>query len=160
MIKTLIMTLVLALKGCTNGSQTTTINTSEMKATEQTADNSKKRILARGCSPELSLRFSKVVPPLVGNAVYIPVTDDVEFVKKLKSEKWSVVYFAPGACRYDAAKMQIPGGNSETAGWSLDQYKKLIYKLQGDDIQIVESIYEEGAIEMLNNALANAREIK
>ena len=70
-------------------------------------DNSKKSILARGCDPALSARFAKVVPPLIGNAEYIPTTDDTDFINQLKSRKWSVIYFAPGACRYNAAKRQI-----------------------------------------------------
>lgn len=122
-------------------------------------DNSKKRILARGCDPELSLRFSKIVPPLVGNASYIPTTNDTDFINKLKSEKWSVIYFAPGACRFDVAKRDIPGSNNETQGWTLDQYKGLIQELQGDQIQIVESIYENGTIELLNEALNKALDV-
>lgn len=121
-------------------------------------DNSKKSILARGCDPGLSLRFSKVVPPLIGNAAYVPTTDDTDFINKLKSRKWSVIYFAPGACRYIAAKQQIPGGNYDTRGWTLEQYKELIRKLQGEDIQIVESLYEQGAIDLLKRALEKARE--
>ena len=123
-------------------------------------DNSKKSILARGCDPELSLRFSKVVPPLIGNATYVPTTNDTDFINKLKSKTWSVIYFAPGACRYNAAKKQIPGGNYDTQGWTLDQYKALIHELQGEDIQIVESIYEQEAIELLNDALKKASEVK
>jgi hypothetical protein len=122
-------------------------------------DNSKRSVLARGCDPVLSLQFSKVVPQLIGNAEYVPTTTDVDFVEKLKSRKWSVVYFAPGACRYSAAKKQIPGGNSNTEGWTLDQYHELIYKLQGNEIQIVETAYESEAIELLNQALLKSREI-
>ena len=125
-----------------------------------TLDNSTKSILARGCDPVLSARFSKIVPPLIGNAEYIPTTDDTDFIDKLKSRKWSVIYFAPGACRYSAAKRQIPGGNYDTQGWTLEEYKELIYKLQGDEIQIVESLYEQGTIELLNRALAKSRETK
>ena len=123
-------------------------------------DNSNKSILARGCDPVLSLQFSKVAPQLLGNVEYVPTTTDLDFVEKLKSRKWSVVYFAPGACRYSAVKQQIPGGNQKTQGWTLEQYKDLILKLQGRDIQIVESIYEQGAIELLNKALIEAREVK
>ncbi|MGI9552372.1 MAG: hypothetical protein ACR2MT_14320 [Aurantibacter sp.] len=121
-------------------------------------DNSKKSILARGCDPVLSLQFSKAVPKLIGNAEYVPTTNDADFVEKLKSRKWSVIYFAPGACRYSAAKHQIPGGNFDTQGWTLKEYKELIRKLQGKDIQIAESLYEHGAIELLNKTLAKARE--
>jgi len=153
-----LLTILITVSACAQLPKYKLINKSDM--TELKMDNSNKRILARGCDPELSLRFSKVVPSMIGNAKYIPTTDDVDFIEKLKSEKWSVIYFAPGACRFNAAKKQIPGGNVDTQGWSLDDYKKLIYELQGKDIQIVESIYEEGAIELLNNALAKAKGIK
>ena len=123
-------------------------------------DNSKKRILARGCDPHLSFEFAKVAPSLTGNAEYVPTTNDVDFIEKLKSQKWSVIYFAPGACRFSAAKQQIPGGNVDTRGWTLEQYKKLIYELQGNDIQIAESLYESESLAALNKALENARETK
>jgi len=138
------------------------MKTNQMKESKQghlkALDNSKKNILARGCDPVMSLKFSKIVPPLIGNATYIPTTDDVDFVEKLKSRKWSVIYFAPGACRYSAAKRQIPGGNLDTEGWTLEQYKELIRELQGEEIQIVESLYEQGSIDLLKSALEKARE--
>ncbi len=123
-------------------------------------DNSNKSILARGCDPVLSARFAKIVPPLIGNAEYVPTTDDNDFINQLKSRKWSVIYFAPGACRYNAAKRQIPGGNYDTQGWSLEEYKKLIRELQGNEIQIVESLHEQGALELLHTALVKSREVK
>ena len=123
-------------------------------------DHSKKSVLARGCDPILSAQFAKVVPPLIGNAAYIPTTDDNEFINQLKSRKWSVIYFAPGACRYNAAKRPIPGSNYDTRGWTLQDYKKLIYKLQGKDVQIVESLQEEGTIALLNNTLAASKETR
>lgn len=125
-----------------------------------TTDNSKKSILARGCDPRLSLQFAQVAPQLLGNVEYIPTSNDVDFVEKLKSRKWSVVYFAPGACRYSAAKMQIPGGNQNTEGWTLEEYYELIHKLQGDEIQIVETPYEQDAISLLQKGLESAREVK
>jgi len=124
-----------------------------------TVDNSNKTVLARGCDPELSLKFAKVVPPLIGNAVYVPTTNDQDFVKQLKMKQWSVIYFAPGACRYDAARISFPGGNSETAGWTLEDYKTLIYKCQGDSIQIVETTKESESVEMLTKALEKGRVI-
>ena len=57
------------------------------------------------------------MPSLTKNAQYIPTTNYQYFVNKLKTKQWSVIYFAPEACRYSAANHQIPGGNSETAGW-------------------------------------------
>ncbi len=126
----------------------------------KTTDNSNKTILARGCDPSMSLEFAKIAPSLTGNAQYIPTTDDNDFIEKLKSKKWSVIYFAPGAFRYSAANHQIPGGISETAGWGLEEYKELIYKYQGKDVQIVESAYESESVKALNNALDSAREVK
>ncbi len=153
-----LLTILTTVSACAQVPNNKLINKSDM--TEIKMDNSNKRILARGCDPELSLKFSKAVPPMIGNAEYIPTTDDVDFIEKLKSQKWSVIYFAPGACRLNAVKKQLPGGSIDTQGWLLDDYKKLIYELQGSDIQIVESIYEEGAIELLNSALTNAKEVK
>ncbi len=97
-------------------------------------DNSRKSILARGCDPTLSLWASKNLPPLIGNPEYIPTTNDADFIEKLKSRVWSVIYFAPGACRFSAAKRQIPGGISQTQGWTLEQYRELVRKHQGETI--------------------------
>lgn len=176
-IKPIIGTIVLALMtACTSNSQSleksenktensTTMSNNRImndlfQNTTTTRDHSNKSILARGCDPHLSLQFAKMVPPLIGNAEYVPTTDDVEFIEKLKSRKWSMVYFAPGACRWSAAKKPIPGGNISTEGWSLDQYKELIYELQGDDVQIVETPYEQEVISLLQKSLETAREPK
>lgn len=121
-------------------------------------DNSGKSVLARGCDPVASVEFSKVVPPLIGNAEYVPTTDDADFIEKLESRTWSVVFFAPGACRFSAAKQQIPGGNYDTEGWSLDEYKDLVRKLQGNEIQIAETVSESETVNVLNEALSSARE--
>ncbi len=125
-----------------------------------TTDHSNKSILARGCDPALSLQFSKIVPPLIGNAQYVPTTDDVTFIEQLKSKKWSVVFFAPGACRWSAAKQPIPGGNYDTKNWDLEQYKALVYELQGNGVQIVETPYEQEVIPLLQKSLKTARETK
>ena len=135
------------------------LETMKTIAQQRKIDNSNKSVLARGCDPVLSIEFSKIAPSLLGNASYIPTTNDVDFVEKLISKKWSVVYFAPGACRFSAAKQQIPGGNMNTAGWTLEEYKELIYKLQGEDIKIVETPYEDQSIELLNETLKNARAV-
>lgn len=123
-----------------------------------TINNSKKSILARGCDPVTSLQFSKVAPSLLGKATYTPTTDDADFIKKLESQKWSVVFFAPGACRFSAVEKPIPGGNYDTKGWTLEQYRKLVYKLQGDAIKIVETLDERETVSLLKNALEIARE--
>lgn len=131
-----------------------------MKLQQRTTDNSNKRILARGCDPVLSSNFARIAPSLTGNAEYVPTTDDDTFIKKLTEEKWSVIYFAPGACRFDVAKQQIPGGISRTAGWSLEQYHDLIYRLQGEQVRIVETPFEEKSIQLLNEALASSADLE
>lgn len=123
------------------------------------ADNSNKSILARGCDPHLSAYAQQALPPLMGNPEYVPVTDDVEFERLLRERKWSVVYFAPGACRFSAAKMQIPGGKTETRGWTLDEYKALVKELQGDNVQIVETPYEHESVAKLIEGLDKAKQV-
>ena len=123
-----------------------------------TVDHSRKSILARGCDPFASLEASKAIPPLVGNPEYVPTTTDEEFIEKLQSRKWSVVLFAPGACRFSAAKLPIPGGNSQTQGWTLEQYRELVQRHQGDSIPIVETPEERETVRLLKEALESARE--
>jgi hypothetical protein len=119
-------------------------------------DHSDKSILARGCNPFASLDASKAIPPLVGNPKYVPTTTDEEFTEQLQSQKWSVVFFAPGACRFSSAKLPIPGGNSQTAGWTLEQYRELVKEHQGANIQIVETLDETETVALLNEALRKA----
>lgn len=121
-------------------------------------DNSKKRILARGCDPVTSQQFLEMITPHIGNAMYVSTTDDADFIKKLESQKWSIVFFAPGACRFSAIKKPIPGGNYVTKDWTLSQYRALVYKLQGDAIHIVETLDERETISLLNKTLEIARE--
>ncbi len=117
-------------------------------------DNSDKSVLARACDPTASLNFANIVQPQIGNAEYVPTTDDVDFIKQLESRKWSVVFFAPGACRLSAIARQIPGSNYETKGWTLEQYKTLVRRLQGDEVQIVETLDERETVDLLREALA------
>jgi len=42
----------------------------------------------------------------------------------------------------------------------LEEYKNLILELQGEEIQIVESLQEQGAIQLLKAALVKGRETK
>jgi hypothetical protein len=121
-------------------------------------DNSKRSILARGCDPVASSRAAKAIPPLIGNPEYVPTTDDEEFIEKLRSRQWSVVFFAPGACRFSAASQPIPGGNAATQGWTLEQYRQLILRHQGDAIQIVETMDENATVGLLRQALGTAPE--
>ena len=122
------------------------------------ADNSRKSILARACDPLVSLEASKAIPPLIGNPEYVPATDDADFIEKLKSRDWSVIFFAPGACRFSAAKQPIPGGISQTKGWTLEQYRELVRQHQGDTVQIVETYEERKSVGLLKSALEIARE--
>ena len=126
------------------------------QTTTQT-DHSNKTILARGCDPTLSAWATKALPPQIGNPKYVATTNDVDFVAKLKERQWSVVYFAPGACRFSAANMQIPGGNAATQGWTLDEYKALVHQYQGEEIKIVESTMESNSLDLLREALETAR---
>ena len=129
-------------------------------AQEKAINNTNKTILARGCDPVMSLNASKAIPPLIGNPEYVPTTNDVDFIKQLESKKWSVIFFAPGACRYSAAKQAIPGGSINTEGWTLEQYRELVYKLQGNDVQIVETMDERETVGLLKRALDKAIETK
>jgi len=124
----------------------------------KTLDNSKKSILVRGCDPEMAKQGSIILPPLVGNPECIGTTSDNDFIEKLKSRKWSVIFFAPGACRLNAAQMPIPGSNSQTDGWTLQQYGELVKKLQGEDIQIVETQLESDSVGLIKKALEIAKE--
>ena len=125
---------------------------------KSSVDNSRKSILARGCDPIASLEASRAIPPLIGNPEYVPTTNDEEFVEKLQSRSWSVVFFAPGACRFSAASQPIPGGNSQTRGWTLEQYRELVRKHQGNQIQIVETPEERETVSLLKEALDKAQE--
>ena len=51
----------------------------------------------------------------------VAVTEDSDFLNKLKSRKWTVVAFAPGACRWNAAKQPIPGSSAAagTGGYAV-----------------------------------------
>jgi hypothetical protein len=136
---------------------TTTMNQTKHDIPSQ-IDNSRKSILARGCDPLASLEAARVIPPHVGNPEYFPTTTDEEFAEKLRSRRWSVVFFAPGACRFMAARRQIPGGNSETHGWTLEEYRKLVQQHQGADIEIVETLDERETVGLLREALHRAQE--
>ena len=121
-------------------------------------DFSAKSILARGCDPQMALRASKVMPSLLGGVELISCTDDEDFISKLQSRKWSVVFFAPGACRYNAANRPIPGAISHTSGWGLAEYRVLVRAHQGEDIQIVETTEEREIISLLTTALLQSRD--
>ena len=116
-------------------------------------NRSGQRILARACDPAMAAQAAEAFPPLLGNVEYVATTDDDDFVSKLRNQRWSVVYFAPGACRFSAAGAAIPGGNDATAGWTLDDYRALVHRTQGPEVQIVEALDESETIPALRNAL-------
>ena len=119
----------------------------------QVGDNSNKSILARGCDPEMGRRAIELLSPILGNPEMLSVTNDDNFIIELKRKKWTVIHFAPGACRYDATKSPIPGNRSLTQDWGLAEYRNLVRKYQGEDIKIVETTDESQIIPLLRKAL-------
>ena len=119
----------------------------------QVGDNSNKSILARGCDPEMGRRAIMLLSPILGNPEMLSVTNDDDFIIELKRKKWTVIHFAPGACRYDATKSPIPGNRSLTLDWGLEEYRNLVRKYQGEDIKIVETTDESQIIPLLRKAL-------
>mgnify|MGYP001500477465 FL=1 len=119
----------------------------------QVGDNSNKSILARGCDPEMGRRAIELLSPILGNPEMLSVTNDDNFIIELKRKKWTVIHFAPGACRYDATKSPIPGNRSLTRDWGLAEYRNLVRKYQGEDIKIVETTDESQIIPLLRKAL-------
>ncbi len=121
-------------------------------------DFSAKAILARGCDPQMAQRASQVMPGLLGGVQFVSCTDDDDFVEQLRERSWSVVFFAPGACRYHAARMPIPGGRAHTMGWSLAEYRALVRQHQGEQIPIVETTDEREIVQLLRQALLQSRD--
>jgi len=119
--------------------------------------NSTKTIIARGCDPGLSAWAERSLPSVLGDPEYVATTDDVEFFRQLEAHTWSVVYFAPGACRFSAARQPIPGGNADTRGWTLEEYREAVRAHQGEDVEIVDTPYEQEAAGLLVAALEVAR---
>ena len=120
-------------------------------------DFSAQRILARGCDPQMALRAATVLPALLGGVELVSCTDDDDFVAKLQERSWSVVFFAPGACRYDAARMPIPGARAHTRGWGLAEYRALVREHLGDQIPIVETTDERAIVPRLRQALIDSK---
>jgi len=127
--------------------------------TKQIGDNSNKSILARGCDPEMGRRAIKLLTPILGNPEMVSVTNDDDFITELQRKKWSIIHFAPGACRYDATKSPIPGSRSQTKGWGLAEYRNLVLKHQGEYINIVETTDERQIVPLLRKALEIINEI-
>ena len=92
-------------------------------------DASRKKIVVRGCDPVMASHARSMLPPLLGNVQLADATDDDAFFALLAKERFDVVLFAPGACRWDRARKPIPGGNSESHGWTLEQYHARVREL-------------------------------
>ena len=118
-----------------------------------TGDASHKVILCRGCDPVMAERSKQFLPPMLGNAQIITTTDDDAFFSALKQRKYDAVFFAPGACRWSAARQPIPGGNQATRGWSLEEYREKVRELQGQEVCIVETTKEPEIVPLLRRAL-------
>jgi hypothetical protein len=104
-------------------------------------------------------RAIELLPPILGNPEMVSVTNDDCFITELQRKKWSVIHFAPGACRYDVTKSPIPGSSSLTEGWGLAEYRNLVLKYQGEDVKIVETTDERQIIPLLRKALESINEI-
>jgi hypothetical protein len=122
-------------------------------ATDKTAGAADKAVLARGCDRAMAQRASDFIPPAIGSPLFVATVTDDDFIAKLESRSWDVVFFAPGACRYSEAGQPIPGGNAHTAGWSLAEYRTLVRKTQGNDVAIVETTREVEIVPKLRMAL-------
>ena len=126
----------------------------------QISDNSNKSILIRGCDPEMGRRAIELLTPVLGNPEMVSVTNDDDFITELQKKKWSVIHFAPGACRCDSTKSPIPGSRTQTKGWGLTEYRTLVKKHQGQDIKIVETAYERQIVPLLRKALVSNNKTK
>jgi len=115
-------------------------------------DASSKTILVRGCDPIMAERAGEMLPPLLGGVTIEAATQDDVFFELLNSKKYDAVFFAPGACRWSAARKPIPGGNAESAGWSLDDYRVKVQKLQ-PSAKVVETCEERDIVPLLRQAL-------
>ena len=113
---------------------------------------SSKTILVRGCDPIMAERAGEMLPPLLGNVNIEAATQDDRFFELLNSKKYDAVFFAPGACRWSAARKPIPGGNAESAGWSLDDYRVKVQQLQ-PSTKVVETCEEKEIVPLLRQAL-------
>ena len=116
-------------------------------------DASSKTILIRGCDPVMAQRAGQFLPPQLGNAAIVSSTTDDDFFSKLTAQNFAAVMFAPGACRYSAARQPIPGGNAKTKGWTLEEYRWAVREALGDAVPIVETTEERQIIPLLREAL-------
>ena len=101
----------------------------------------------------MAQRAGQMLPPQLGNARIVSSTTDDDFFAKLTATNFAAVMFAPGACRYSAARQPIPGGNAKTKGWTLEEYRFAVREALGDAVPIVETTEERQIIPLLREAL-------
>ena len=116
-------------------------------------DASEKVVLVRGCDPAMAQRAPQMLSPLLGNVKMVAVTTNDEFFSLLGERRYDVVSFAPGACRFSAARQTIPGGTAATKHWTLEEYKAKVRELQGEEVPIVETTEERQMVPLLRAAL-------
>ena len=100
----------------------------------------------------MAQRAGQMLPPQLGNVGIVSSTTDDDFFSKLTATNFAAVMFAPGACRYSAARQPIPGGNAKTKGWTLEEYRFAVREALGD-VPIVETTEERQIIPLLREAL-------
>ena len=147
-----IILLMSSTSQATSADRDSMMNEIASGAATTAGDATGKRILARGCDPVMAKRAGAMLKPHLSGATLTSCTDDDDFLEKLSSEKWDVIFFAPGACRYSAAKQPIPGGRSATKGFTLSNYKSLV-RSQYKDVPICETTEESEIIPRLRAAL-------
>ena len=102
----------------------------------------------------MAQRAGQMLPPQLGNVGIVSSTTDDDFFSKLAARNdFAAVMFAPGACRYSAARQPIPGGNAKTKGWTLEEYRWAVREALGDAVPIVETTEERQIIPLLREAL-------
>lgn len=132
------------------------ISEAKSSAPQISTELSDANILIRGCDPVMAQRASEFLPAMIGlrePQQMVSATDDADFFQKLADNKWDVVMFAPGACRWSAANQPIPGGNEKTKGWTLEEYRLAVRELQGEDVPIVETVAEKEIVPLLKAAI-------
>jgi hypothetical protein len=92
------------------------------------------------------------LPPMLGGCTIVTASNDDDWFRELKARKYDVVFFAPGACRWNQVKKPIPGGNSVTRGWSLEEYHAAVREVD-PSVPIVQTTEESEMIPLLRKAL-------
>ena len=117
-------------------------------------------LLIRGCDPEMARRAKPMLRKHLGPKVNIhSATDDTSFFELLGKQKWDVVLFAPGACRWSRSGELIPGQDEKegTSGWRVADYYSTVEDKQkgfgGQAVKIVETCEEKEIVPKLQQAL-------